>query len=360
MDEVIRKRLTWVRLYHETGDAGYVCRHCGISRPTLRKWLERYEAAGEDGLRDQSKRPRTLARQKISSTEEEWLLALRNERGLGVRRIQHELRRLHQFTVSLSTIHAILARHDLSRLRAKRTRHQPKRYEKAVPGERVQLDTCKIAPGLYQYTAIDDCSRFLVLAVFPTRSATNTLQFLEQVCEETPFPVQCVQTDQGTEFTAYKVQELLLDWHIKWRPNRPRAPHLNGKVERVQRTVLEEFWSRIDITRDPYADLLGEYQFEYNWFRVHSALGKPPIDRVVERSKETLWSDDVWDAFDVVHEAQRLREQWAREAQQRRGRVAARDGHSPKTAPGQGPAPAQEDDARSATTSSPSGGSRSP
>jgi transposase-like protein len=48
-------------MYHETGASGYVCRHCGISRPALRKWVARYEAAGEEGLREQSKRPLTLA-----------------------------------------------------------------------------------------------------------------------------------------------------------------------------------------------------------------------------------------------------------------------------------------------------------
>ncbi len=48
-----------------------------------------------------------------------------------------------------------------SRLKRKST----KRYDRPVPGDRVQMDTCKIRPGLYQYTAIDDCSRWQVLAL---------------------------------------------------------------------------------------------------------------------------------------------------------------------------------------------------
>ena len=47
-----RTRLGWVRLYEEAGDAGLVCRRCGISRPTLRKWWRRYRAEGEAGLQD--------------------------------------------------------------------------------------------------------------------------------------------------------------------------------------------------------------------------------------------------------------------------------------------------------------------
>ena len=38
----------------------------------------------------------------------------------------------------------------------------------------------------------------------------------------------------------------LMDWGIKFRPIRPRSPQLNGKIERVQRTVLEEFWATVD------------------------------------------------------------------------------------------------------------------
>ncbi len=43
MNRKLRMRLKWVRLYEETGNAGLVCRRCGISRPTLRKWWRRYE-----------------------------------------------------------------------------------------------------------------------------------------------------------------------------------------------------------------------------------------------------------------------------------------------------------------------------
>ena len=52
-----RNRLQWINLYNKTHDAGFVCRHFGISRPTLRKWLRRYNEHGREGLKDQSKTP---------------------------------------------------------------------------------------------------------------------------------------------------------------------------------------------------------------------------------------------------------------------------------------------------------------
>lgn len=57
MEHEILMRLRLVRMYQETGNAGLVCTRCGISRPTLRKRLRRYQEAGEEGLRSQSRLP---------------------------------------------------------------------------------------------------------------------------------------------------------------------------------------------------------------------------------------------------------------------------------------------------------------
>jgi len=57
MNVEIKARLRWVQLYEETGDAGFVCRRCGISRPTLRKWSKRYKELGMEGLISRSRRP---------------------------------------------------------------------------------------------------------------------------------------------------------------------------------------------------------------------------------------------------------------------------------------------------------------
>ena len=66
------------------------------------------------------------------------------------------------------------------------------------------MDTTKIAPGIIQYTAVDDCSRYSVLAVYSRRSGANTLLFLDQVVEEMPFPIRRIQTDRGRDFFRHK------------------------------------------------------------------------------------------------------------------------------------------------------------
>ena len=90
-----------------------------------------------------------------------------------------------------------------------------------------------------------------------------------------------------------------MTYSIKFRPVKPGSPHLNGKVERSQKTDLEEFYSTTDINSPDMHDLLQEWQHDYNWERPHSSLnGKTPIDRYLETSLQTPFSDDVERIYD--------------------------------------------------------------
>ena len=170
------------------------------------------------------------------------------------------------------------------------------------------MDTCKICPGVYQYAAIDDCSRYLVLSVVRRSTAAATLAFLDQVLDETPFAIQRIQTDRGAEFFAEAVQRRLMEWSIKFRPVPPRSPQLNCKVERVQRTVLEEFWATVNPKADGAEDQLAVWTQYYKWDRAHEALGNStPTDRVCERIEKTpLWGE-VGDAYKADQERIRVR-----------------------------------------------------
>jgi transposase InsO family protein len=87
-----------------------------------------------------------------------------------------------------------------------------------VPGERVQVDTTKIAPGIYQYTAIDDCTRFRMLGIYSRRTAKNSMRFLEErMIYEFPFPIQRIQSDRGAEFFGLEFQKAMRNNSIKFR-----------------------------------------------------------------------------------------------------------------------------------------------
>lgn len=304
MNKQIKAREEWVKLYLETQDAGYVCRRCGISRPTLRKWHRRYIEHGTEGLKDHSKRPLTSPNQKVTEEHIEWILSMRSQRNLGARRIQTKLIRLHEVSLSLATIHKVLVAHQVKPIKKLKRKIKFKRYSRPIPGDRIQINTCKIAPGIYQYTAIDDCSRWRVLEIYKRRTAANTMSFLGLVIEQFPFPIQRIQTDRGREFFAVKVQEKLMSLGIKFRPNKPASPHLNGKVERSQKTDLEEFYATADLSNfEILKEELAAWQFFYNWQRPHGSLsGKPPSQIVAELSDKTLLWDEATSSYDIKKE----------------------------------------------------------
>ena len=310
-----RTRLGWIRLYEQLGNAGIVCRRCGISRPTLRKWWRRYRAEGEAGLEARSHRLHRSPNRKVFAEQEALILGLRRERKLGIKMLRNELARRHGLRLALDTIHKVLVRHGENRLKRPRLeRKGTRRYSRPLPGDRVQMDTCKIRPGLYQYTAIDDCSRWQVIGLYPRRTAANTRDFLEHVLEGMPFPVQRVQTDRGQEFFAYEVQDDLRQRQVKSRPNRPRAPHLNGKVERVQRTALEEFWPTVEPEGPDLAVQLEAWRTFYNHHRPHSALGGgTPAERIAELAPKIPTPEAVRAAYDPKREfirSQNTRYRW--------------------------------------------------
>lgn len=297
-------RMKWIELYYRLGHAGKVCQHYGISRFTLRKWLKRYHKLGKDGLLNFSRKPKTSPFQKRTEECEQLTLNLRKERNLGARRLQSELNRLYGISFSVSTIHKVLKKYEVLPLHHKRHyRKKVRRYSCKIPGERIQMDVCKIASGLYQYTAIDDCTRYKVLALYTRRTAVNTLDFLLHLRERIPFPIQRIQTDKGKEFFAYEVQECLKEWKIKFRPIKPFSPHLNGKVERSQRTDLDEFYNSVDLKDPKLLKKLQEWEDYYNRHRPHSSLqGKTPWEKYKEQEKLIPCLEEIYANYNLSDE----------------------------------------------------------
>lgn len=115
-------------------------------------------------------------------------------------------------------------------------------------------------------------------------TAANTLDFIDCVIEEMPFPIQRFQTERGREFFAVKVQEKLKEYGIKFRPNKPASPHLNGTVERSQKTDKAEFYATVDLSANTLKDLLAQWQHYYNWERPHSAHKKGALLHLAEQT----------------------------------------------------------------------------
>ncbi len=109
MDHKIKARLEWIKLFQATNNAGLVCRRCGVSRPTLRKWIRRFAESGEKGLEEKSHRPKTSPNQKVFDKETKQIVELRKRR-LSSLRIQNELFRNYGLSFSRTTLAKVLKR----------------------------------------------------------------------------------------------------------------------------------------------------------------------------------------------------------------------------------------------------------
>jgi len=300
----IQARQTWLAVYKQVGSVSVAARRCGIARSTLQRWIKRQTI---EGLADHSRRPHRLAHQKFDSQLEELVLQIRDTMNVGKIRICSFLFQQHSIRVSASTVARILTKHQREPIKRYRKSQPPIRYSRPVPGDRVQMDVCKIAPGIYQYTAIDDCSRFKILYTYQRRTAANSINFLDRVLEQFVYPIQRIQTDRGREFFAYCFQEKLQEYCIKFRPIKPRSPHLNGKVERSQQTDLQEFYRTADLKDPALNDRLAEWQFYYNYQRPHSSLqGKTPAEAAAEKSAGSPFWDEVIARYDPKKEPIRV------------------------------------------------------
>lgn len=275
------------------------CRHFGISRQAFYKWKRRYAAHGEAGLCDRPRTPhrspRATAREVVSK-----ILYLREHYHFGPGRIADYLRRFHQVSLATSSVHRILERHGMNRLPANQTHRQHKhrwqRYEKPQPGHRLQVDVkfLERIPGtkrrLFQFTAIDDCTRIRVLKVYDACNQSTAIRFIDEVVRRLPFRILVVQTDNGAEFQSR------FHWHlesldIRHVYIRPRTPRLNGKVERSHRVDDQEFYQLLDkngVTDDIHLfnEKLREWEDYYNYHRPHGALdGQTPCERLVAKTR---------------------------------------------------------------------------
>jgi transposase InsO family protein len=280
------RRLAIIRHADEvTGNVAQTCRYYGISRQVFYKWCRRYEEEGPDGLRDRSSRPHSSPNATKADVVSR-IVYLRRSYHFGPHKIAMYLKRYHDVAISPSGVWRILKRLDMNRLpssqRHRRHAERWKRYEKPLPGHRVQVDVKFLGPlggtrrKYYQYTAIDDCTRIRVLRAYDRCNQQISIRFLDYVLEKLPFRVEVIQTDNGAEFQA-AFHYHLLDRGIGHVYIRPATPRLNGKVERSHRIDQDEFYRMLEgIVIDDTAlfnDRLQEWETFYNFNRPHGGLG---------------------------------------------------------------------------------------
>ena len=270
------------------------------NRQYIYRWQKRYDGTPQS-LADKSRRPHHHPNEHTQ--EELKLIADMRKRnanaGLAVFWVKLRQR---GYTRSVTGLYRLLRRQGELAVKPPNPKYIPKPYEKMqYPGQRVQIDV-KFVPEVcivgqakgqkfYQYTAIDEYSRFRYLEAFEEHSTYSSAVFLEHMLERFPFKVECVQTDNGSEFTKRLgksnnptptlFESRLEQCGIRYKLIKPYTPRHNGKVERSHRKdnvyfyATHTFYSFDDLKKQ-----LAVHSRKYNNFPMRPLNWMSPADYI--------------------------------------------------------------------------------
>ena len=276
----------------------------GVSGPSARKWLGRYLAEGEVGLRDRSSRPRRSPK-KIKPEKALAIVELRR------RRLIHA-RIAESLGVSKSTVGRVLKRAGLSKLSDLEPAQPIVRYEHEHPGDLVHIDTKKLGRILrmgkriagsshnpikagweYLFVAIDDHARIGFTDMYPDEKKASAVQFLHNMVayyRSLGVRPKRILTDNGPSFHSKPFAQACRELQLKHSFTRPYRPQTNGKAERFIQSALREWAYGIPYnhSRERTA-MLERWIHHYNWHRPHQGIqGLTPASRLAQSRNNLL------------------------------------------------------------------------
>ena len=308
-----RRLLVW-RVLEGRWPAVRAAEAMGVSRATAYKWVRRYREEGSRGLHDRApvarRRPHALPAGCVKR-----ICAARLRRRRGPHYLAHFL------GIPRSTIYGVLRRAGLHRLDwIDRPTRTVVRYERARPGELVHVDVKKLGripdgggkrffPGFdgqhftsppgrpvsnsrlgydYLHIAIDDHSRLAYLEPLADEGQESASGFLERMhghFSSLGIRVERVLTDNGSAYRSRMFANTAQKLDIKLKRTRAYRPQTNGKVERFNRTLMEEWaYDRPYTSNQQRLVTLCSWVAAYNRRRPHTALdGKAPISRLCKQ-----------------------------------------------------------------------------
>ena len=272
------------------------------TRQLIYRWMRRYDGTLES-LCDRSHRPKSNPHQHTDAELKLISDMRKRNKHTGLVVFWVKLRQ-RGYTRSITGLYRILRKTEQMPVKPANPKYIPKPYEQMqYPGQRVQIDvkyvpaSCLVGEAagcsFFQYTAIDEFSRFRYLEAFEEHNTYSSKVFLEHLLKAFPFKVECVQTDNGAEFTkrllpAGARTPTLFELELKKRGIthkliRPYTPRHNGKVERSHRKDNEYFYAVHKFySVDDFSAQLKAHNRRYNNFPMRPLGWKSP--------KETLLS----------------------------------------------------------------------
>lgn len=272
--------------------------HYRTNRQYIYRWRSRYDGTLQS-LSDRSHRPHSHPNQHTEAEKKLIEDMRRRNPNAGIVVFWVKLRQ-RGYTRSISGLYRFLRKSGQMAVKLQNPKYPPKPYEKMdYPGQRVQIDvkfvpkSCLVGQaaeegGYYQYTFIDEYSRFRYLEAFQEHSTYSSAEFIKHCVKKFPFAIECVQTDNGTEFTNKLVSpkeylpthfELTLSkLGIRHKLIKPYTPRHNGKVERSHRKDNEYFYaSRKFYSFHDFQKQLAVWNRAYNTFPMRPLNWHSPL-----------------------------------------------------------------------------------
>ncbi|GAC1664728.1 MAG: integrase core domain-containing protein [Candidatus Limnocylindrales bacterium] len=290
-----RRRLAMLDWHRAHGaNVSRTARHFGYSRPTVYRWLRRFERDRLETLEDHSSAPRRRRRptwtvdqlravRTIRETYPRWgkdkLVVLLRRTGvrLSTSMVGRILTRLRRSGELREPVRRRMSVHQRRWLRPYAVR-KPADWTVERPGDLVELDTLDIRPlsdlVFKQFTARDVVSRWDTVELGRRATAAAAAEVLDRLAERMPFPVRAISIDNGSEFMA-EFETACEARGIRLFVLPPRSPKLHGAVERANRTHTEEFYE-VTTAEPDLSSLQAElrvWEIVYNTIRPHQALG---------------------------------------------------------------------------------------
>lgn len=284
-----KQRLKWIDAYLRWGNARKVCRHFGISSRTFYRWYGRWQRLGICGLADQSRRPKRVRQSSIPWPTIALVERLRQANPAWSKyKIAEILKRDHGTALSPSTVNRIFHRRSLfwpspmtkHRQAIRRWQIERKRAPLGLkgvsPGSLVEIDVKYLSvfsKTVYQFTAIDTCTRLKFIRIYSGRTAGCGERFIDALLNFFPFTIHHIQSDNGSEFLA-ECHAYLTKQGITHYFSKVKQPKQQGHVERTIQSDESEYWlwGNLTDTIEGLNRKADEWLTKWNTYRPHQAL----------------------------------------------------------------------------------------
>lgn len=289
----IKYRLSLIKYAQKNGVSKTAIKY-RTNRQYIYRWLRRYDGTIES-LRTLTRKPHHHPNQHTAN-ELKLIYDMRKRNthcGLVVFWVKLRQR---GYSRSITGLYRVLRKNNIMAVKPKNPKYTPKLYEQALyPGQKVQIDvkhvpsSCIVgdSKGLkfYQYTAIDEFSRFRYVEAFEEASTYTSSLFLKNMLNAFDFPVKCIQTDNGFEFTnrfgrtnhLTMFENTLAHLGIEHKLIRPFTPRHNGKVERSHRKDNEYFYAiKKFYSFNDFKNQLYIHNWRYNHFPMRPLKWQAP------------------------------------------------------------------------------------